>query len=117
MEDDNMEIILLVVLCIFIFSGCADIKMPTAHYAFTHLLSTKTMVTKGASKGEVIEKWGEPSDKKELGYDDIGLRKEAWIYNAWFPHAPLDFRHFSRKKCIYFTGNYVTGFEDIEKEE
>lgn len=113
----NMAITLLAVLCIFIFPGCADIKAPTAHYAFTHPLSTKTMVINGTSKDEVIEKWGQPSDRKKLGYDDMGLEKEAWIYDAWFPHAPLDFRHFSRKKCIYFTGNYVTGFEDIEKGE
>lgn len=112
-----MEIILSAVLCVFIFSGCADVKMPTAHYAFTHPLSTKTMVVKGTTKDEVIEKWGAPSDKRELGYDDMGLKKEAWIYNAWFPAVPLDFRQFSRKKCIYFTGNYVTGFEDIEKGE
>jgi hypothetical protein len=73
------------------------------------------MVVMGTSKDEIIEKWGEPSQIKNLGYDDIGLKKEAWIYNAWFHNAPLDFRHFSRKKCIYFTGDYVTGFKDIEE--
>jgi len=88
--------------------------MPSAHYAITHPLGTKTMVTQGTAKDEVIEKWGEPNQVKHLGYDDMGLKKEAWIYNAWFPHAPLDFRHFSRKKCIYFTGNFVTGFEDAD---
>jgi len=91
-------------------------RIPTARYAITHLLSTKTMVSQGTSKDEVIEKWGEPSLVKNLGYDDMGLKKEAWIYNAWFPRAPLDYRHFSRRKCIYFTGSYVTGFEDIEEE-
>ena len=89
-------------------------KVPTTGYALTHPLSTKTMVTQGTSKDEVLEKWGEPSQIKYLGYDDMGLKKEAWMYNAWFPHTPLDFRHFSRNKCIYFTGNYVTGFEDME---
>lgn len=98
----------------FIICGCADVKAPTAHYALTHPLSTKTMVTSGSSKDEVIEKWGEPSEVIEIGYDDIGILKEAWIYEAWFPRAPLDYRHFSRKKKIYFTGNYVTGYEDIE---
>lgn len=97
-------------------SGCTDIKTPTAHYAITHPLSTKTMVTPGTSKDEVREKWGDPSEIKEVGFDDMGLKKEAWIYNAWFPHTPLDFRHFSRKKCIYFTGSYVTGFEDIDEK-
>ncbi|HAZ09601.1 MAG TPA: hypothetical protein DCY56_00630 [Candidatus Omnitrophica bacterium] len=110
-----MVIRFLPVLCVFLLYGCADIKVPTTHYAFTHPLSTKTMVSMGASKDEVIEKWGEPSQIKNLGYDDIGLKKEAWIYNAWFHNAPLDFRHFSRKKCIYFTGDYVTGFKDIEE--
>jgi len=107
--------ILIFVLGVFFISGCADVKVPTANYALTHPLSTKTMVTPGTSKEEIREKWGEPSDIKELGFDDMGIKKEAWIYNAWFPHTPLDFRHFSRKKCIYFTGNYVIGFEDIDR--
>ena len=109
-----MRPILCLVLFILFSCGCADVKVPGVHYALTHPLSTKTMVTQGTSKDEVLEKWGEPSQIKYLGYDDMGLKKEAWIYNAWFPHTPLDFRQFSRKKCIYFTGNYVTGFEDIE---
>ena len=112
-----MKVILFIILSIFILSGCADIKVPTTHYALTHPLSTKTMVTQGTSKDEVIEKWGEPSEVRELGYDDMGLKKETWIYNAWFHNAPLDFRQFSRKKCIYFTGNYVTGFEDIDDDK
>jgi hypothetical protein len=104
-------------LTIFVFiCGCADVKTPTAHYALTHPLSTKTMVTSGTSKGEVLEKWGDPSEVIDIGYDDMGIRKEAWIYYAWFPRAPLDYRHFSKKKKIYFTGNYVTGYEDIEDD-
>ena len=106
----------ILAIIIFILSGCADIKVPTAHYAITHPLGTKTMVTQGTSKDEVIEKWGTPSRIEELGYDDMGIKKEAWTYNAWFPDAPLDYRHFSRRKRIYFTGNFVTGFEDIEDE-
>jgi len=74
------------------------------------------MVIPGTSKGEVIEKWGEPSEVVDMGYDDMGLKKEAWIYEAWFPHTPLDYRHFSRKKKIYFTGECATGYEDIEEE-
>ena len=102
-------------LCIIlILSGCADVKVPGAHYAITHPLNTKTMVSRGTSKDEVIEKWGEPSEIKKTGYDDMGLEKEAWIYNAWFHNVPLDYRHFSRSKCIYFTGGYVTGMEDID---
>ena len=107
----------IIFLNVVLLTGCADIKIPTANYVITHPLSTKTMVTQGTSKAEVLEKWGEPSNRIEVGYDDLGLKKEAWIYNAWFPYAPLDYRHFSRKKCIYFTGNYVTGFKDIENGE
>ena len=110
------KILMLVVLSA-LFSACADVKVPSAYYAITHPLSTKTMAAQGTSKDEVIEKWGEPNSIKVLGYDDRGLRKEAWVYNAWFHNAPLDFRHFSRKKCIYFTGNFVTGFEDIEGKD
>jgi hypothetical protein len=102
---------------VLILSGCADVKAPGAYYAITHPLSTKTMVSRGTSKDEVIEKWGEPSEIKKIGYDDMGLEKEAWVYNAWFHNAPLDFRHFSRNKCIYFTGNFVTGFEDMEDKD
>lgn len=112
-----MKIALLFLMVIFVMCGCADVKKPSVGYALTHPLSTKTMVTAGTPKGEVIEKWGEPSDIKDMGYDDMGLKKEAWIYDAWFPNTPIDFRHLSRKKCIYFTGDYVTGFEDIEGKD
>jgi hypothetical protein len=112
----SLRIVLYVICTVLIASGCADIKIPGAHYAMTHPLSTKTMVSLGTSKDEVIEKWGEPNEVKNIGYDDMGLKKEAWIYNAWFHNTPLDFRHFSRKKCIYFTGSYVTGFEDIDTQ-
>jgi hypothetical protein len=111
-----MKIRLLSIFFIFILCGCSDIITPTAHYAITHPLSTKTMVSAGTSKDEVREKWGEPNDIKESGFDDMGLKKEAWTYNAWFPKAPLDYRQFSRRKRIYFTGDYVTGFEDINEE-
>jgi len=111
----NIICIMLGFCFVFLF-GCADVKTPTAGYALTHPLSTKTMVINGTSKDEVIEKWGEPYDIIDMGFDDTGLKKEAWIYEAWFPNTPLDFRHFSRKKKIYFSGGYVTGYEDIEEE-
>ncbi|MFC1624629.1 hypothetical protein ACFL28_04885 [Candidatus Omnitrophota bacterium] len=107
----GFSLVMMIVLCL---SGCADVKVPTAQYALTHPLGTKTMVTPGTSKGDVIENWGEPTDVIDMGYDDAGLKKEAWIYEAWFPGTPLDFRHFSRRKKIYFTDDYVTGSEDIE---
>ncbi len=102
------------VVCLAI-CGCADIKTPSAHYALTHPLATKSMVIPGTSKDEVLEKWGEPDEIIEIGFDDRGLKKEAWIYEAWFRSVPLDYRHFSRKKKIYFIGGFVTGYEDIEK--
>ena len=107
----------LPILLFLFLTGCADVKTPTAHYALTHPLSTKTMVSRGTSKDEVIEKWGQPTEIIHMGSDDMGIEKQAWIYDAWFPGAPLDYRHFSRKKKIYFTGDYVTGFEDIEETE
>lgn len=110
----RFNLISSIIFFIFVASGCADVKTPTAHYALTHPLSTKTMVRSGTSKDEVIEKWGEPSEIIDMGYDDMDIKKEAWIYNAWFPRAPLDYRHFSRKKKIFFTGNYVTGYEDVK---
>jgi hypothetical protein len=103
------------VLLLILSSGCADIKTPTANYVITHPLSTKTMVTQGTTKEEVLEKWGEPSFIEYMGFDDMGFKKEAWTYKPWFPDTPLDYRHFSRAKCIYFTGDYVTGFKDIEE--
>ena len=115
MSLNKIESFVIALLVVFLF-GCGDVKTPSARYVLTHPLGTKTMVTQGTSKEEVIEKWGQPDDIVELGEDDMGLRKEAWTYEAWFPKTPLDYRHFSRKKRIYFTGDYVTGFEDIEEE-
>lgn len=108
--------IILMIIGIMILSGCADVKKPTAGYALTHPLSTKTMVVSGTSKEEVIEKWGEPNEIIAAGVDDMGIKKEEWIYEAWFPGMPLDHRHFSRRKKIYFTGDYATGYKDIEAE-
>ncbi len=96
--------------------GCADVKTPTARYALTHPLSTKTMAVAGSSKGEILEKWGTPSRIIDMGGDETGVKKEAWVYDAWFRGAPLDFRHFSRRKKIYFKGGYVVSYEDIEDE-
>ncbi|MBU4342842.1 MAG: DUF2845 domain-containing protein [Candidatus Omnitrophica bacterium] len=110
-------VLFVVLLALLVLSGCADVKTPTAQYALTHPLSTKTMVVSGTSKGEVLEKWGEPSEIIEAGYDDTGIKKEEWIYEAWFPNTPLDHRHFSRSKKIFFTGDYVTGYEDIGETE
>ena len=108
---------IFLIMSILYLSGCADVKIPTAGYALTHPLSTESMVVPGTSKGEIIEKWGEPSDVIEAGFDDMGIKKEEWIYDAWFPNTPLDYRHFSRKKKIFFTGDYATGYEDIEEDE
>ncbi|MFC1667474.1 hypothetical protein ACFL0P_06415 [Candidatus Omnitrophota bacterium] len=110
------QLFIMNLLLIAVFSGCADVKTPTAHYALTHPLSTKTMVIRGTSKDEVIEKWGHPAKIVEMGFDDIGLKEETWVYDAWFPKVPLDYRHFSRKKEIYFAGDYVTGYQDMEDE-
>ena len=64
----RLTIKLVIFLVVFILSGCADVKVPTTSYALTHLLSTKTMVSLGTSKDEVIEKWGEPSEIKKIDY-------------------------------------------------
>ncbi|NQV04755.1 MAG: hypothetical protein HQ532_04570 [Candidatus Omnitrophica bacterium] len=112
-----MKFVLIAIFSILVLSGCADVKTPTAQYALTHPLSTKTMVVSGTPKGEVLEKWGEPDEIIDAGFDDMSIKKEVWVYNAWFPEIPLDHRHFSRSKKIYFTGDYVTGYEDIEENE
>ncbi len=74
-------------------------------------------LTTRASKNEVIEKWGQPDRIIEEGFDDMGLKKEAWVYDAWFPNTPIDYRHLSRRKKILFIGDYVIGLEDIEDKE
>lgn len=109
--------IFLIIAGVLFLCGCADVKTPTAHYALRHPLSTKTMVVAGTSKEEVIEKWGEPSEIIDAGRDDMGIKKEEWTYNAWFPKIPFDHRQFSRSKKIYFTGDYVTGYIDIANRE
>ena len=110
------KVMIVAILGIFILSGCAEIKTPSPEYALTHPLSTKSMVVAGTSKDEVLEKWGEPNNIMDMGFDDMGIKKEAWSYDSWFPKIPLDHRHFSRSKKIYFTGDYVTGYEDIESK-
>jgi len=74
-----MKIILLLMFIVFLVCGCADVKTPGAQYTLTHPLSTKSMVVPGTSKAEVIERWGEPSDIIDTGYDDMGIKKEEWV--------------------------------------
>ena len=66
----------LFILC----SGCADINRTALNYALRQPWSTKPFLSAGMTKGEIKGKWGEPDIVWLIGYDELGLAKEEWVY-------------------------------------
>ncbi len=91
--------------------GCADFVVPTRQYAITHPWDTSPPISRGTTKNEVREVWGQPDAIIPRGVDEMGLSKEEWIYQAR-THVPVDIRYFCKTKRILFTGESVTGWVD-----
>jgi len=91
--------------------GCTDFVSPTGRYAMTHPWNVGPPISRGTSKAEVLEKWGEPDSVIPLGVDELGISREEWVYQAR-ADLPVDFRYLSQTKRIIFSGEYVTGWKD-----
>lgn len=101
----------IVSLLVVAGTGCSDFIAPTGKYAVTHPWDAGPPISRGTSKAEILEKWGQPDTIVPLGVDELGLPKEEWIYQAK-ADVPIDYRYLSKNKRIVFTGDHVTGWHD-----
>ncbi len=107
--------VIFIILLALVLAGCSDIRVPTFRYATTHPWDTKTPLRMGLTKQAIIKKWGEPDEVIPNGWDEAGLKKEKWIYRAWFPNFPIDYRYLSKSKCLFFVGDSLIDLKDLDE--
>lgn len=95
-------------LSIFII-GCAGIEPPHLAQRVLPPWSDGANVKLGENKDSVRDKWGEPDEIRYLGVDDVGLRKEEWIYRDRYPEIPMEGMLFKGSYLI-FTGDSLTSY-------
>ena len=93
-------LIAALVLC-----GCADTEMPTAKQALERPFGTGDPFTKGTTKAEVLDAWGQPAHINFLGVDELGNTREEWLYKGWISGIPIDQEYLSRNKHLFFEGD------------
>ncbi len=100
MRTSASFLVIMILLC-----GCGDTQMPTARQALERPFGTGDPFTKGATKAEVLDAWGQPAYIKFLGVDEIGNTREEWIYKGWIGSIPVDQEYLSRGKRLCFEGD------------
>lgn len=111
-----MSKLLLVVIVLISFIGCAGMDMPTPKQIITHPLGTIPLHT-GMTKNQIIEMWGKPSVVKPItptGTAKFLEAKEEWIYYGNYSKSPLDAGYMSRTKHLFFDGNNLTSWKEEE---
>ena len=72
-------------------AGCSDFRAPTtAGEVITHPLGTQAPFQRGSSKSEVLAAWGNPDQVVPQGVDELGTRREEWVYRGRLPAIPID---------------------------
>ena len=113
-----MKTAMLMISFIFLCcSGCADIKRPTLGQAITHPWGTKASLHSGMTKEQILHTWGEPDVVNNIGYDELGVAKEEWVYAGRFSKIPVDYRYIAKTKYLYFHGNSLVDIKDEEQVE
>lgn len=109
-----MKLVLLSVFCVFMLWGCSDFENPTKGLSVESVVGGGASLTKGMSKDDVLEKWGRPDDKKQMGETRWGAPIERWTYYAWFPSVPVNYRYVSKGRRLFFEGDALVSWEDVE---
>ena len=87
-------------------AGCSDFRAPTtAGEVITHPLGTQAPFQRGSSKSEVLAAWGNPDQVVPQGVDELGNRREEWVYRGRLPAVPIDYEYVSRTKHLFFEGD------------
>jgi len=98
--------LLLVVILILSFAGCAEIKPPGPDVLISPW-SSMSNIRLGDRKEDVISRWGKPDEKNQIGVDELGVAREEWVYHGRYPMVPVDYQYVSKTKCLYFEGNIL----------
>lgn len=105
----------LLVLCATV-SGCSDFDDPTKRLTLESVVGGGPSLAKGMTRDEVLEKWGHPDNVKFVGETRWGAPIERWTYHAWLSDFPVDYRYVSVGRRLFFEGNALARWEDIEKK-
>ena len=74
-------------------------------------------VTLGDHMNEVKEMWGEPDEINKLGYDEMGLKKEEWIYRSEGSDVPVGHAFVCVTHQLVFTDKQLTSINTYEDEK
>lgn len=102
-----MKNLFLFLLLILFIAGCAEIQPPNPIDVIASPFSSATNTRTGDTKDDVVSRWGEPDEKNDMGVDELGVKKEEWIYYGRYPMAPVDYQYLSKTKYLYFEGNIL----------
>lgn len=98
--------LVLSIMLIYSLSGCAEIEPPNPE-AIISPWSSMPNIRLGDTKEDVLSRWGEPDEKRQVGVDELGVAKEQWLYYGRYPMVPVDYQYVSKTKHLYFEGNIL----------
>jgi hypothetical protein len=104
------------------FQGCSDytVKNPIKNLKKSiQTMNIETIVDKGPTlsqfmlKYHVLKKWGYPDEIHLLGTTPIwGAPITCWVYYAWIPDFPVNYRNVAREYRLYFQGDTLMKWEE-----
>lgn len=106
-----MSRVWMVILCAFL-TGCADFNNPVQK-----MVDQKPEFTVGMKKNDVLKGWGRPDGRKVVGHTKWGVEVECWTYRAFVPGFPVDYKYFSSGKDLYFEGDALVRWEEMNDEK
>ena len=107
-----MRIFISLILLV-LMAGCSDFKSPTQNLTVESVVGGGPSLAVGMTQDDVLSKWGHPDEKKQAGDTRWGAPKEIWIYRAWFPAVPVDYRYVSKGRRLFFEGDSLVRWEEI----
>lgn len=107
---------------LFNIYGCSDytVKNPIKNIKKSiQTMNAETLVDKGPAlsqftlKYDVLKKWGYPDEIHLIGTTPIwGAPITCWVYYAWIPDFPVNYRNVAREYRLYFQGDTLMRWED-----
>lgn len=104
---------------LLIVAGCADFEKPSKNLTIESMVGGGPSLVVGMTQDDVLEKWGQPNERKVVGETQWGAPIEQWTYHGWLPEFPVDYRYVSKGRNLFFEGNALARWEEIKvkKEE
>ncbi|MDD4957158.1 MAG: outer membrane protein assembly factor BamE [Candidatus Omnitrophica bacterium] len=86
--------------------GCAEIDVPSPGRMIKDPLSGG--LTRGMSKSQVMNIYGQPGVKRTVESADWGATREEWYYNAKYTGLPVGAGYLTEDLYLYFDGDSLT---------